>query len=158
MKHVIGSFDNRSTAEHLIQRLTQSVPQDRISLITAPEQVPNQDEPPKVDPPVDGGLIGAAVGGAIGLAFVAGSVMLPGGTPLMAGWGPVFGLIYGGMSGGVLGGLIDLGMNPTSAKTLAEAVEAGKTLVSAEVSATEVDSIKQVFNECGADHIAVQDS
>lgn len=157
MKHVIGSFEKRETAEQFIQTLKQRIPQDRISLITTPEQVPNRHEPPKVDLPIDGGLIGAAVGGAIGLAFVAGSVMLPGGTPLMAGWGPLFGIIYGGMSGGVLGGLIDLGINPTSAKTLTEAVESGKTLVSAEVSDSDIDSAKNLFSDFGADHIAVQD-
>lgn len=157
MKHVVGSFEKLETAQNLIATLGNHIPEDKISLITKPEQVPQQDGPPKTDLPIDGGLIGAAVGGAIGLAFVAGSVALPGGTPLMAGFGPLFGLLYGGMSGGVLGGLIDIGINPASAKTLTEAVESGKFLVSAEVPDKEAENVKKVFNDFGADHIAVQD-
>jgi uncharacterized membrane protein len=157
MKHVIGSFERRETAEGVVQALRQNISEDKISLITKPEHVPPQDGTPKTDLPIEGGLIGAAVGGAIGLAFVAGSFALPGGTPLMAGSGPLFGLLYGGMSGGILGGLMDIGINPTSAKKLTEAVESGSILVSAEVADHEVDQIKKFFNDYGADHIAIQD-
>ncbi|MFC4769837.1 hypothetical protein [Effusibacillus consociatus] len=157
MKHVIGSFEKQETAEGLIQALQNQIPKEKISLITKPEQFSPKNETPKTDLPVDGGLIGAAIGGAIGLAFVGGSIALPGGTPLMAGWGPLFGLLYGGMSGGILGGLIDIGVNPTSAKTLTEAIESGKFLVSAEVSEHDAENVKKIFSDFGADHIAVQD-
>ncbi|WP_231705820.1 DUF1269 domain-containing protein [Effusibacillus lacus] len=155
---MIGSFEKRETAERVIETLTRHIPRDRISMITRKEDIPEQDAPPKTDLPIDGGLLGAAVGGAIGLAFVAGSAALPGGTPLMAGWGPLFGVLYGGMSGGVLGGLIDIGINPTSARTLTDDVESGKTLVSAEVENFEMEEVKKILNEFGADHIAVPDS
>lgn len=156
MKHVMGSFERQETAEAVIQALTRNIPKEKLSLITKPEQIPPQEDPPKMDLPVDGGLIGAAVGGAIGLAFAAGSFMLPGSTPLMVGWGPLFGILYGGMSGGVLGGLIDLGINPASAETLAKDVEAGKFLVSAEVSDQEAADVKKLMADFGADHVAVQ--
>ncbi|WP_018130471.1 hypothetical protein [Effusibacillus pohliae] len=157
MKHVIGSFAKREAAEAVIRTLETRVPRERISLLTRADQIPQADDPPKTDPPLEGGLLGAVVGGAIGLAFAAGSAMLPGGTPLMAGWGPLFGILYGGMSGGVLGGLIDLGISPPSAKTLADEVEAGKILVSAEVPEHETENVKKLLHDFGADQIVMQD-
>ncbi|BCJ88477.1 DUF1269 domain-containing protein [Effusibacillus dendaii] len=157
MKHLIGSFDRRETAESLIQELSRRIPKDKISLITKSEQMPDTETHPKADLPIDGGLLGAAIGGAIGIAFAAGSALLPGGSPLITGFGPLFGALYGGMSGGIVGGLVDLGINPTSAKTLTEAVESGSVLVSAEISEPDVNEMKKIFAEFGADHIAVQD-
>lgn len=155
-KYVMGVFDTMEAAEAVVKKIVQKVNPGNISIITRKEEVPSPADSPPVDSPVNGGLIGAALGGMLGLTYAGVSMVNPGSTSLIIGLGPLAGVMYGGYFGGILGALVDLGINPTSAKDVVDQVENGKILVAADVDESDQAAwVQQLLKEYGGESVTI---
>lgn len=153
-RHVFGLFDTSEAARALVGALAPYVPQERISVITKSDQLPDYTTTQyETDNIVDGTLIGAAIGGVLGIGAAVATALYPTAGNLLITLGPLAGAAYGTMSGGALGGLIDLGISPPNAKYYQERVEQGKLLLSAEVQEENQRLVAQLFQDFGADAV-----
>lgn len=153
-RHVFGLFDTTEAARALITALGPYVPQDRISVVTKSDQLPDYaTQQYETDNIVDGTLIGAAIGGVLGIGAAMASVLYPTAGNLLITLGPLAGAAYGTWSGGMLGALIDLGISPPNAQNFHDAVEQGKLLLSAEVEDHNERIVTQLFHDYGADSV-----
>lgn len=99
-----------------------------------------------------GAAVGSAVGGSLGLLAGLGAIVIPGVGPVVAaGWivtmltGAGVGAAVGGSAGGLVGALIDAGVPEAEARSHAEAVRAGASLVAARVDATNAEAAQRIF-------------
>lgn len=153
-QHIFGLLETQDATRVLIHRLQAHVPQDRISVFTRADQLPDYaTKQYETDNIVDGTLIGAAIGGVLGLTATLATVLYPTAGSLVVSLGPLAGIAYGTWSGGMVGGLVDLGISPPGAQQLQRAVEAGQILVSAEVTPENHDMVQQLFRDYGADTV-----
>ncbi|KEO85037.1 DUF1269 domain-containing protein [Tumebacillus flagellatus] len=153
-RHVFGVFETTEAARALIGTLSPYVQQDRISVVTKPDQLPEYAAKQyETDNIVDGTLIGAAIGGVLGIGAAMTTALYPTAGNLLITLGPLAGAAYGTWSGGAIGALIDLGISPPNAKYFHDAVESGKLLLCAEVCGDNQRVVEQLFRDYGADAV-----
>ncbi|MBL0387193.1 DUF1269 domain-containing protein [Tumebacillus sp. ITR2] len=153
-RHVFGVFETTEAARALITALSPYVPQDRISVVTKSDQLPDYaTKQQETDNIVDGTLIGAAIGGVLGIGAAMATALYPTAGNLLITLGPLAGAAYGSWSGGALGALIDLGISPPNARYFHDAVERGNLLLSAEVQDDNQRVVEQLFHDYGADAV-----
>ncbi len=108
---------------------------------------------------VVGGGAGGVAGGVLGLLAGIGALVIPGLGALVAA-GPVMALLSGAAVGAAVGSLagalVGLGIPEIQAKAYAGKIEQGNILVAVHVAdGKQVDVVKQVFKNAGADDISV---
>jgi hypothetical protein len=104
---------------------------------------------------LSGGVLGAAAGWLVGI----GALAIPGLGPFIAA-GPIMAALSGAAAGGALGGLtgalVGMGIPEYEAKRYEGKVKDGNILVAVHSEdGDETDRAKEIFEDCGADDIAV---
>lgn len=102
------------------------------------------------DPAITGASVGAAVGGVSGLLVGIAALAIPGIGPIIA-LGPLTGALagagVGAATGGLIGALIDLGVPHAHAKTYAEAVKRGGTLLTVRTPEERADRAMELIEK-----------
>jgi hypothetical protein len=159
MTTVVGTFDERSRAEHAIERLRDAgYDRERVGF-AAPEgdekTVLVEDHGNAAAPGAVGGLVtGAAAGGA--LAWI-GLVALPVIGPFVAGGAlgtALIGAAAGGVGGGILGGLLGFGIPRHRAEYHEEQLRSGRSLVV--VDTTDADATAGLLRDAGAASVDIE--
>jgi len=152
--HLYGLFETPEAARFVIDRIRLYVPEDKISIISRADHLPDKlKQQYETDNIVDGTLIGAALGGFLGVTATLATVFYPTAGNMLVSLGPLAGAAYGTWSGGMLGALIDLGISPLGAKELQRRIERGQLLVLAEVTPETHSAVEQLMLDYGADAI-----
>lgn len=139
-----GIFPDRNEAEaaaHEVRELGLNI--EDISIVTRHGEIDiNHEERSQItnDNISDGVTAGGILGGLAGLLLGAGTFAVPG-LGIIAGAGPLIGLLTGAVGGGLIGGLIDLGIPEEQGKRYEEDVKGGKVLFTMH---GEEDVLKQV--------------
>lgn len=162
MKTIVGLFDNRADATHVVQELVDlGIDRDDISMI-ASESMTETTRHSATDTTgvrtqtadtanavTDGALAGAAVGGVGGILLGLTALAIPGIGPVVAA-GPLFaGLLGAGVGaavGGLVGVLTEAGVPEEQAGYFAEGVRRGGTLVSVSANDDDVADIVQIMD------------
>ena len=153
-QHVFGLFETQEAVRSMISVLAPYVPQERISVITKSDSLPDYaTKQHETDNVIDGTLVGAAIGGVLGLGAALTTALYPTATMMAIALGPWAGAAYGFWSGGIIGGLVDLGISPPNAQHYHDQVEQGMTLLSAEVTDENKGIVRQLFLDHGADAV-----
>lgn len=161
-KLVLGTFDDRQSAERAADRLQQAgIDRGDISIVTKDEQR-GQDQGggqggANMNQTQDGAWWGAGIGAGAGLLASAGALAVPGIGPLLAA-GPIAAALSGAVTGGLAGGLIDWGLPEESGRRYEEEVKRGRVLCACRCDEDQVDRVESAFQDAGADHIEVHDS
>ncbi len=152
MSSVTGVFDNATDADKAVNRLlNDGFPKENIRLVVSDADkslkpwlatAPAADT---VNHVAEGGFMGAAMGSALGALLASittfGSIMLPGGSVLMA--GPIVAALAGAGAGGIVGGfsgvIIGAGFALDEANRYEDDINAGKSVV----VVTTTDEIKE---------------
>jgi len=153
-------FETRQEAEQAIQRMRAAgIPTDSVSVAmrdsTASADLAEQTGTDDMagEGATAGAVSGAAVGTLVGLALVGSTFILPGigtflvGGPLAA---ALTGAGVGAASGGILGALVGAGIPEHEATHFASGMEQGNTLVSADVSDPQAQTVARIFDEEGS--------
>ena len=153
---VIGLFANRAAAERAVDAMLRAgYSRDHMSIVAADSKTKGTDVPdlaPQEGSATDAGA-GAAIGGIAG--FVGGIVALaiPGIGPIIAA-GPlaagIMGAGIGAAAGGVVGALQSSGVPENDAARYAEAIRAGRVLITAQVRDDRVDDAVDILERAGA--------
>lgn len=161
-KLVLGTFDDRESAERAADQLQQAgVDRGDISIVARDDQGGGQGRQDQggagMNQASDGAWWGAGIGAGAGLLASAGALAIPGIGPLLAA-GPIAAALSGAVTGGLAGGLIDWGLPEESGRRYEEAVKQGRILCACRCDEDQVDRVEAVFQETGADHVEVHDS
>ena len=159
---VFNTAQQVETAVNSLMAAGQS--RQRMSLLTREDTVPVAALAPQVNHEVTEGVAAGAVSGAtLGLfaGLVIGAIAVPGvGTVLSGGalasllGASAVGAGVGAVAGGtLLGGLAKLGVNQKEAELYAEAVRRGKILLVVEASDNQVERVKAITAQAGAEEI-----
>lgn len=153
MKNVIGTFDNRRSAEEAVEQLVLAgFDRTNVSLLVsedARQQVVGQST---AEGAAVGGTMGGVFGGLLaGLAAV-GSIAIPGAGVLAV--GPIVAALAGAGAGGaagtLMGGLVGYGLSEVDAKTVSDHLERGRLVVTARVPTHEADTAQRILRGEGA--------
>jgi uncharacterized protein (TIGR02271 family) len=159
-KTVVGSFDNYSEAQSVVEELvTIGVPRSEISIVA------NDSDGRYSGSGTDtasgtasgagkGAVLGGAIGGAAGLAAGLAGLAIPGIGPIIAA-GPIAAALAGAgagaVAGGLIGGLTHVGVSEEDAHYYAESVRRGGALVTVRAE----DDIAERAAEVMRNHNAV---
>ena len=136
-KTVVGSFDNYSEAQDVVEELVNiGVPRDEISIVANDadqrHSAGRSDAGETASGAGKGAVVGGAIGGAAGLAAGLAGLAIPGIGPIIAA-GPIAAALAGAgagaVAGGLIGGLTHLGVSEEDANYYAESVRRGGALV-----------------------------
>jgi len=138
-KTVVGSFDNYSEAQAVVDELVDiGVPRDEISIVANEKggQYTSSDTTSDAGGTASGvgkgAVVGGAIGGAAGLAAGLAGLAIPGIGPIIAA-GPIAAALAGAgagaVAGGLIGGLTHVGVPEEDAHYYAESVRRGGALV-----------------------------
>jgi len=106
-----------------------------------------------------GAISGGILGGILGALTMAGSILIPGMSLLVAGpiVGAITGTALGSATGGLVGALVGFGIPEYEVKTYEKDLnKTGHVLVIVHAPVSRVDEIKELFKHYGATGIAVQ--
>ena len=158
-KLVLGTFDDRQSAERAAERLQQAgVDRDDISIVTRDDRRDQGEEGgTSMSQAQDGAWWGAGIGAGAGLLASAGALAVPGIGPLLAA-GPLAAALSGAVTGGLAGGLIDWGLPEERGRFYEEEVRRGRVLCACRCDEDQVDRVEAALQEAGADHVEVHDS
>jgi len=161
-KIVLGTFDDRQSAERAADRLQQAgVDRGDISIVTKDERggqgQDRQDQGASMSEASEGAWWGAGIGAGAGLLASAGALAVPGIGPLLAA-GPLAAALSGAVTGGLAGGLIDWGLPEESGRRYEQEVKQGRVLCAVRCDEDRVDRVESAFREAGAHHVEVHDS
>ena len=150
-KTVVGVFNDVTAAiNSLADLVAEGIPGTDISVVTPdPEtEFARYLNAPGERPVVADAGIGAVVGGLSGLLVGLGALTIPGVGPVMAA-GPLFTALVGAMvgaeAGGLMGALNGFGVAEYEAKSHAEKVGEGKTLVVVKVEDSKGDRVQALL-------------
>jgi uncharacterized protein (TIGR02271 family) len=160
-KTVVGLFDDRAAAQNAVRELMEErFTNDQISVISKkPDgkgvqvEYVEEDGHQQVEDMAKGAGTGAAIGGAAALLLSLTALSIPGIGPVLAA-GPIAALIagagIGATAGGLVSGLTRLGIEDDDARTYAEGLKRGGTLVTVESGDHRADRAVAVMRRCGA--------
>jgi len=136
-KTVVGSFDNYSEAQAVVEELVNiGVPRQEISIVANDASRRYSDDRTTAGDTASGAgkgaVVGGAIGGAAGLAAGLAGLAIPGIGPIIAA-GPIAAALAGAgagaVAGGLIGGLTHVGVSEEDAHYYAESVRRGGALV-----------------------------
>ena len=162
-KTVTGIFENRISAEYVVDELTANgIPTNDISLLMSENTRGKEFQIESGSKAKEGVGIGGVTGGALG-ALAAGltaaaTISTGGGALLVA--GPIAAALAGagagGAAGGIVGGLIGLGVPEHEAKLAKEELEKGHMLLAVSVEKDRVDFVKGLLKDRGGEKVKTQ--
>jgi quercetin dioxygenase-like cupin family protein/uncharacterized membrane protein len=139
-KVLVGLFDNFTDALNTVPDLVSAgIPREDISVVAHDTKGEFTDVQPAREPnaTVTGAGTGAAIGGFGGLLLGLGTLAVPGIGPIIAA-GPLAAMIagatLGAATGGLIGALTDLGVPEDEARSYAEGVRRGGTVLTVKVA------------------------
>jgi uncharacterized membrane protein len=152
VENVVNALENRGYSHDDVSIMMSDKTRDRYPQLARSSKMPEG----AATGGVTGGLIGALIGGLT----MAGSVLIPGASLLVA--GPIVGAITGGAvgatSGGLIGALVGAGIPEHEAKEYDEKLQKneGSILLMAHVDDEDTDAVKDIFRSIGAHSVDVQ--
>ncbi|MDP4022589.1 hypothetical protein Q8W71_08150 [Methylobacterium sp. NEAU 140] len=163
---VTALFDRYEAAAAAIERLEAAgIPHADISIVgNRSEDAPEGSAPGTTAPAGQaeasaagstgaGATVGTVLGGGAGLLAGLGLLAIPGLGPVVAaGWlvSAVTGAGVGAAAGGLIGGLTGTGLSEGEARTYAEGVRRGGTLVTVRVDADRADRVLEILDAAGS--------
>jgi hypothetical protein len=156
---VVALYDELAMAQHVVNDLVSAgIPRENISLVA--NDAANNYEQFEKNPmakdhvgAVEGSVFGAAVGALTGMLVALTAAIIPGIGPVVVA-GPLAsalaaglaGAVTGGATGGIVGGLLGLNIPEKDARTFAEGIRRGGTLVAVQVSDEQVTAVEDVLH------------
>lgn len=173
-RRALGTFPNRSAAEHALHELRDSgFPMERVSVVAQDSDRRSTIAGADVTDPVDnkaddgakvGALSGGALGGLTGLLVGIGALAIPGVGPIMLAGAAATALAttaagsaLGAAAGSILGGLVGMGIPEERARVYNDRVSAGEYLVMVDGTDTDIARAEAILNHRGIEEWGIYD-